>query len=495
MLRAVLAFILINITMLAVHAAPVRFYGYAPEYKGMAIEMNKYADFITHELLPVCVLDVDSVGNFDVTADVEDVTYAFADLGALRAYIYVEPEKEYELVLPPFTPRADVDRLNPYFQPELVEMGIAQTTSRLNEALRNFYVYADSLYNANALRIVKQRNRRLADKVIAACDSVARLQQCDDKYFSDFVRYQQARIFTLARLKAPQKVAENYFLHDSVAFNHEAYWQTLDLVYNNFLSMTLKGKASAKVRDVLSQPAPHFADLSAAISADSSFLNATQLREMLIVKGIYDAYYSGSLSPMSTDTLLFSAVAEAATEPAQIAANNILVRLNRMRVGTMAPDFTLYDFDGVERKLSDFRGLFVYLSFQHSKNFASQKDFPALQVINKKYERLMYVVNIFTDENVDEAKALVARGKYNWLPLSYTNDQAVVLRYGITHEPSYFLIDPEGRLALSPAPAPTEERLVTAVAQQMQKYKTEKMRRNPPKIRDIYEMVREVRNR
>jgi peroxiredoxin len=372
-------------------------------------------------------------------------------------------------------------------------MGIASTTSRLNEALRNFYVYADSIYNASAIRIVKQRNRKLADKIIADYDSVAHLQQCNDDFFNDFVRYQQAKIFTLARLKSPKKVAEKYFLHDSVAFNQEAYWQTLDLVYSNFLSMALKGKASAMVREVLAKPSPHFSELSAAVASDSSFLDATQLREMLVVKGIYDAYYSGTLSPTATDTLLYSTVAEAVTETARIAANNILVRLNRMRVGTLAPDFTLYDFEGVERKLSDFKGLFVYLSFQHSKNFASQKDFPALQVINKKYERLMYVVNIFTDENVDEAKTLVARGKYNWLPLSFINDQAVVLRYGITHEPSYFLIDPEGRLSLSPAPSPTEERLVTAIAQQMQKYKTEKMRRTPPKIRDIYDMVREVK--
>ncbi len=493
MFRAFIVFIFTNIFILTAHTAPVRFYGSAPDYKGMAIEINKYADFITHELLPVCVLEIDSLGNFDITADIETVTYAFADLGAMRAYIYIEPEKDYELVLPPFTPRADVDRLNPYFQPELIEMGIASTTSRLNEALRNFYVYADSIYNASAIRIVKQRNRKLADKIIADYDSVAHLQQCNDDFFNDFVRYQQAKIFTLARLKSPKKVAEKYFLHDSVAFNQEAYWQTLDLVYGNFLSMTLKGKASAMVREVLAKPSPHFSELSAAVASDSSFLDATQLREMLVVKGIYDAYYSGTLSPTATDTLLYSTVAEAVTETARIAANNILVRLNRMRVGTLAPDFTLYDFEGVERKLSDFKGLFVYLSFQHSKNFASQKDFPALQVINKKYERLMYVVNIFTDENVDEAKTLVARGKYNWLPLSFINDQAVVLRYGITHEPSYFLIDPDGRLSLSPAPSPTEERLVTAIAQQMQKYKTEKMRRTPPKIRDIYDMVREVK--
>ena len=493
MFRAFIVFIFTNIFILTAHTAPVRFYGSAPDYKGMAIEINKYADFITHELLPVCVLEIDSLGNFDITADIETVTYAFADLGAMRAYIYIEPEKDYELVLPPFTPRADVDRLNPYFQPELIEMGIASTTSRLNEALRNFYVYADSIYNASAIRIVKQRNRKLADKIIADYDSVAHLQQCNDDFFNDFVRYQQAKIFTLARLKSPKKVAEKYFLHDSVAFNQEAYWQTLDLVYSNFLSMALKGKASAMVREVLAKPSPHFSELSAAVASDSSFLDATQLREMLVVKGIYDAYYSGTLSPTATDTLLYSTVAEAVTETARIAANNILVRLNRMRVGTLAPDFTLYDFEGVERKLSDFKGLFVYLSFQHSKNFASQKDFPALQVINKKYERLMYVVNIFTDENVDEAKALVARGKYNWLPLSFINDQAVVLRYGITHEPSYFLIDPEGRLSLSPAPSPIEERLVTAIAQQMQKYKTEKMRRTPPKIRDIYDMVREVK--
>ena len=483
-------FILIGI---CAAASPVRLYGSAPEYKRMAIELNKYADFITHEQLSVCVLNFDSLGNFDVTADVDDVTYAFADLGSIMAYFYIEPGCDYQLVLPPFKPRADVDRLNPYYKPELVEMGIANTTSRLNEAMRNFYLFADSIYNATAVLLAKTRNVRLADKVIAECDSVARLQNISNKYFDDYVRYTEARIFALAHIKSPNTVAKRYFLRDSVVFNQEIYWQTLDLVYNNFLTSSLRGKSLERVRQVLDNKSPNFTELSSAIATDSAFSQLT-LREMLIVKGLYDGYYSGLIAQQTVDSLLVSCIHEAKTEVASISANNIYLRINRMRAGTLAPDFTLYDFDGNERKLSDFRGLFVYLSFQHSDNHACQKDFPALSAIDKKYTRLMYVVTIFTDDDMQKAMAAMKRGKYKWLQLSAVADPSVALRYGVTHQPTYFLIDPEGRLALSPAHAPTDSRNQISISQQMQRYKAEKMRRTPPQTRDIYQMVREVKN-
>ena len=96
----------------------VRLHGVAEDYSGYHIEIYRYADYITRMRELIGVVMVDSVGAFDYTFESDNVEYVFLDLSSYRAHVFTEPGTDYEVALPPFRPRPDADRFNPFYQPE-----------------------------------------------------------------------------------------------------------------------------------------------------------------------------------------------------------------------------------------------------------------------------------------------------------------------------------------------------------------------------------------
>lgn len=465
----------------------VRLHGIAEDYAGYHLEIYRYADYITRMRELVGVVMVDSAGQFDYTMDVENVTYVFFDLSSYRAHIYIEPGVDYEVMLPPFRPRPDADRFNPFYQPEDIELGIVNSTGCLNEAIRNYDNYFNSVYHRNAIDMVRSRNIRKSDEIMALCDSVARAQNCNHPYFDKYVKYRNAQIFATPRLRSVRTVIEQRFAHEEVAYEVPSYWDALGLIGQSFIATYSKGRHGGHLKSALGYNPPSFADLNDAMLNDSVFKNSA-LRESILLKGIYDGYYTGYFGPGITDTLLITATNQALNEQSKKIAYDILQKKNRLKPGTMAPDFVLLDVDGKEHSLAEMRGKFVYLAFMHTQNYSCMKDIPALSGIQRKYKRDMIVVGIMTDEESDKLGTFFQNKKIEWTMLSYNYMQSVVLDYGVESLPTYFIIDPDGRIAISPAPAPTEN-FESAIAGEIRKYKREKSKKNSSKEKSIYDIV------
>ena len=484
------AYLLIAVLLVSATTAlssTVRLHGVAEDYSGYHIEIYRYADYITHMRELVGVVMVDSLGSFDYSFELNNVEYIFLDLSLYRANIFAEPGTDYEVALPPFRPRPDADRFNPFYQPEDIELGIINSTGCLNEAIRNYDLFFNSQYHRNAVDMVRSRNIRKADEIIALCDSVARKQKCEHPYFKAYVKYREAQIYATPRLRSVRTVIQQKFAHEDVAYSVPSYWDALGLIGQSFIASHVRTKQGVHLKQALGYQPLSFADLSNAMLKDTVFTN-DEMREAVLLKGIYDGYYTGYFGGGLTDTLLITATNQAVCQRSKKIAFDILQKKNRLKPGTVAPDFVLLDTDGKEHSLSEMRGKFVYLAFMHTQNYSCMKDMPALSSIQRKYKRDMIVVGIMTDEESDKLGNYFGNKKIEWTMLSYNIMQSVVLDYGVESLPSYFIIDPDGRIAISPAPAPSEN-FETAIAGEMKRYKSEKMRRRPQKEKTIYDIV------
>ncbi|MCQ2226470.1 MAG: TlpA family protein disulfide reductase [Bacteroidales bacterium] len=487
-------FILLHIILVFAFLLPqkasseVRIHGTAEDYAGYHLEIYRYADYITKTRELMGVVMIDSVGHFDYNIDVNDVTYAFLDLSSYRAHIYIEPNTEYEVALPPFRPRPDADRFNPFYQPENIELGIINSTGCLNEAIRNFDEFFASTYHSNAIELVRTRNIKKADAIIAKCDSVALQQRCEHDFFKKYVQFREVQVFSTPRLRNVRTVLQQKFAHENVAYEVPSYWDALGLIGQSFIASHIKTRHGAALEKVLKYNPPTFADISDALIGDTAVFTNTELREAIILKGIYDGYYTGYFASGQTDTMLITATNQAQIDKSKKIAFDILQKKNRLKPGTLAPDFVLLDTNGKEHTLKDMRGKFVYLAFMHTQNYSCMKDVPALSGIQRKYKRDMIVVGIMTDEESDKIGNYFQNKKIEWTLLSYNYMQSVVLDYGVESLPTYFVIDPEGRIAIAPAPAPTEK-FESAIAGEIRKYKKESLKKNAPRERNIYDIV------
>ncbi len=115
---------------------------------------------------------------------------------------------------------------------------------------------------------------------------------------------------------------------------------------------------------------------------------------------------------------------------------------------TPAPDFTVYDADGGEHKLSDYFGKPIVLNFWASWCGPCKSEMPEFDAMHAEMgEQVQFLMVNATGgrETFDSAKEFIASSAYTF-PVLYDLDMAAANEYGVYSLPTTFFIDTEGYL-------------------------------------------------
>lgn len=430
--------------------AQVVIIGNAPSYAGDEIAFYTTHDLITRTGLLVGKGEVDMQGNFRIDIPTTETLPVFAVLGVYKGFLTVEPGKTYTVSLPVRQEKSVADFLNPFFEHDEFYFPIENVTQDdINSPIRSIDRAYSDFIAANYSDIIK-RGHYLRTKIEAFNDSIRKAHfGADNRYLATYLEYKAASVRSMAFERDYTLLQKKYFCNRPVEYYNEAYMQFFNDVFENYLLRFSKTKEGRLVvTDIVEDRS--FLALMNTLRNDSS-LSSDTLKELVILKGIYDAFYGldfpkPALIEIADSISMLSKIARH-----RDIAECVKERFTLMQPGFPPPPLTLYDQEGNLRSLSDYASRFVYLVFFTADSYTCMQHTDVLKSLNEKYKEYFDILIVYPDS---EPKVPEIFSGTNIPLLNCSKDLSVLSAYGILVFPSYFLVGPDGKLVFSPAAPP-----------------------------------------
>jgi peroxiredoxin len=463
--------------------------GNVPEYAGVKFTFYIYSDFITFNEDELCTTVVETDGGFECSFTADKIQYVFIKLGVYEAFIFAEPNKEYELLLPERKDKTIADELNPYFKPTQYHLGISNITETdLNYHLAFFDEIYSGLINESLYSTYNELKKRNADSKLNKVDTVfsqkaysrainnstyfiynnlkdldaagefnkidSIFSDINSKFFHDFKKYKLALFLYSSNREKSKSISNNYYLNNEVLYQNPAYMSLFNQVYQDYFTYfgrTDNGKSIYNDINKLGS----YSSLCMTLRQDSILQNDT-LKELVILKCLYDEFYKDKFSRKGLLSILDSLEISTKIEEHKLIASNIREKATKLLVGYNPPAFELYDKDSNLVSLDTYKGKYVYLGFCTTMSYGCIKEFKMLESLYENHKDHFEIVMICLDETMDQMKFFVENEGYSFTFLHYGNQSEVFKDYDIRAFPTYYFIDPEGKLSMSPAPSPDQ---------------------------------------
>lgn len=126
--------------------------------------------------------------------------------------------------------------------------------------------------------------------------------------------------------------------------------------------------------------------------------------------------------------------------------------------GNMAPDFTTVDLEGNEKKLSDFRGKYVYIDVWATWCGPCKQEIPFLKEMDKTFEgQELVILSVSIDDSQEPWKKMVNEealtGTHVFIEGAWGS--TLVKDYKIAGIPRFMLVDPDGKIVTVQAARPS----------------------------------------
>jgi len=439
--------------------------GNAVDYKGQTLVFNYYANQISNTEKNLATVKVKNNGDFSFEISLNRTAYIFCHKGIFFMYLYAEPNAQYTIKLPKRIERKQEDKLNPFFEELKVHLMIdsvksltnsqhEEGTNELNSLIRTFDDYFDPYYNKYALRMYTKEDVSSMDSTLREIET--KFATTSNHYFALYYQYRMGLLkFMSTRFKS-RHISDNYFLDKPILYDNTAYMELFKKVYDKYFVYFGRTQAGRVIYDDINK-FKSLNKLKSTLDQDKVLSNDT-LKEFVILKGLHDGFYEMEFQRQALLQILDSLISTSKIERIRNIGMDVRYKITRLLAGNAPPFFNLLNQDSILTSLDKFKGSFVYLVFGTTQNYACLKEFQMLKKIQDKHPNLLKVIVVSADEKLSDIRLFAKRSQLKWtfLYYDYGVQPDILKEYDVRTVPTCFLVDKEGKLALSPAPLPSE---------------------------------------
>jgi peroxiredoxin len=438
-------------------AQKVEISGNAPDYAGQTLKIYGVDNYICKEeaIIAECTVAAGGDFRFEFSNATAHIYYMY--LGVFKVQMVAEPDMSYRIALPPRRDKTPDEASSPFFEEELLYVQVVSCTDRTgkpvppeNELNRNIARF-DMAYNAEYDRIAVETLRQKTIPLDSLINAFK--QQFPDSgnvYFTHYKTYRYGLLYYAARQKSVKFISEHFFTEKPILYNNDAYMDLFNVTYRDYFMYFGRTKEGQAIYDVINGQKDLDA-LKKLLKSDGIF-TSDSLLEMMIIKNLYDEFYSDRFARRSLLTLLDSVIEHSTIARHVDMGRQIKTKITKLSHGYAPPAFSLYNQDSTLVSLDSYKGKYVYLLFCTTQNYVCLSQYEMLKELYKAQHKWLQIVVISVDDSFANMRDFRRKSGYLWEYLHFGNQPNVLANYDIRMFPTCFLIDPEGKLLASPAP-------------------------------------------
>jgi len=428
---------------------PVYFHGFAPHYRGKSITLYTYADYISFLEIPVATEQISDSGFFNFSFDTRSIKRLVMRCGQQKAFCYADPYKSYRVYLPA---RDTVRFSNPDMEETTdLQMGVQDSTD-INALITKYNANFESFWANDYGYFVVKRSKLVLDSF--ELQSHALFNANDRGYFRDYMVYSLA-VIKLNTSQGAKTLFNNYLKNRPIQYEHYEYMAFFNAFFNHYLYNYSTTKNGTIFKEHLNKVGSY--KMCMEILAGEKYLHNDSLRELVLIKGLAELYYTPAFNRNNVLNVLTHLAEESPIEKHRLIAANVLKTFSNLKPTSTAPDFELADGQGKKHTLRAMKGSYVYLTFWRSTCTSCLQELKLISNLERKYGSKVKFVSINTgSDTLQQIAYLKKNPKLNWVFLHTSVNDKVKEAYEIKNYPAYFLVDPNGRFIQAPALTPAE---------------------------------------
>lgn len=420
---------------------------------GKSIHLLQYHDYFSGLKY---IEDADTIGNdgyFELHTQTKLTKPVFLKIGNLSGKLYIKPDYVYGVTFPGIP-----DAMDYRSEGEVsVDIGIIGADStELNAQVIDFSDQYNTVFMSKKAEFLSRA------KIIKRIDSLTlicqkRYKNSKDPYFKSYVAYSLAALNVNVG-RGFDFMMSNYIRNKPIDYNHYEYADFFNACFKGYLTNLASMKPGKTLYNIINVQAS-YSQLN-TFAKSSKYLQNDTLRELVIIRNLWDFYYSSEFVPEAVATILGQIQNATLIEEHRQITTNMLLHMNRMRVGDEAPDFYARTRSGTAVAMNQFKKQWIYLNFFSVSNPGSLREMSKIAEVKKKFGDKVVFISVCVDDSLKTYREyLLKNPKYDWNIWYYKADNVTKTAkdaYQVVGKEAYFLINNYGNLAQSPALSPSQ---------------------------------------
>jgi peroxiredoxin len=429
-------------------AQTVNIKGVGTYYATKTIRVWTNNDYISNSQKEITYSEIDSAGNFNLEFITKEINYITLKIDKYIASMYVEPNYSYELIV---MPPDSTTYHNPNIEHDINIQINLKSRTEINALTMDYDKRFDYFLSIDYPDFVKRTPQAKIDSFKLAITNY--YSTVSNPYFKTYIDYSIAAMEQKTN-KSEKKLYQAYLENKPLLHHHLEYMNFFNTFYKQKLQTFSKEKDGAALSFNINNKGSYAGTME--VLKKAKYLQNDTIRELVLIKGMYESYYDGSFDKMGIKAILKQIVEQSKIDEHKRIAQNCLSSFSKLQKGSIAPFFELPDKTGITHSLDELRSKkYVYLMFYDQNCLPCMQQMKVIPSLKKTYGAQIEFVAISNDKSNADLKNFTAKyPKYDWTFLYDNSNGNLKKSYEIITLPTYFLISPDGKFIQVPADSP-----------------------------------------